>query len=136
MALSVVPDSVATAASQLTRLLVAFSEANAAAATPTTSIPPAAADEVSQAIAALFGSAGQLWQELAAQAEQFQAQFAQLLTLGGRLYQGMEDANAESMMQRGAMLVDGQIVQLPVWLQPVRQGQDLLHLYWGGGWLP
>jgi hypothetical protein len=134
--LSISPSALTSAAADLTALGDTLHEANAAAAAPTTRILPAAADEVSQAIAALFGSAGQLWQELAAQAEQFQAQFAQLLTLGARLYQAVEDANAESMMQRGATLVDGQIVQLPVWLQPVRQGQDLLHLYWGGGWLP
>lgn len=51
-----VPDRLATAATDLAGLGSTITEANAAAAAATTGVLPAAADEVSAAIAALFGS--------------------------------------------------------------------------------
>lgn len=54
-----VPEMVAATASDLASLGAALSEATAAAAIPTTQVLAAAADEVSAAIAELFGAHGQ-----------------------------------------------------------------------------
>ncbi len=65
------PEAFATASSDLTGIGEAIRAANAAATTRTTTIAAAAGDEVSAAIAALFGT----------HAEQFQA----LSAAGGRV---------------------------------------------------
>lgn len=59
MFVSVVPQTVAAAGSDLARISSSISAANAAAAIPTVGIQVAAADEVSAAIATLFGSDAQ-----------------------------------------------------------------------------
>ena len=51
------------------------------------------ADEVSAAIAGLFGAAGQEWQSLAVQAQAFQDQFVQTMTAAASAYQAAETAN-------------------------------------------
>lgn len=66
--MSVAPDAVATAASDLTRVGSALSAAGAAVAAPTTGIPAAAEDEVSAAIVTLFSGHGQTYQAFSAQA--------------------------------------------------------------------
>src|ERR1700739_3875879 len=81
----------AAAATDLAALGSMLSAANAAAATATTGVLPAALDEVSAAIAALFGAHGQAYQALGAQALTFQEQFVQLLGGGASRY-----ANAEA----------------------------------------
>ncbi len=53
------PEAIAAAASDLASLGSAISTANAAAAASTTSVLAAGADEVSAAIAAIFGAQGQ-----------------------------------------------------------------------------
>ena len=68
----------------------AVADANSAAAASTTSVVPAGADEVSVAIAAVFSSHGAAYQSLGAQADQWQAQFAQLLAAAGAAYQAEE----------------------------------------------
>jgi hypothetical protein len=72
-----VPESVAAAASDLAGIGSALSSANMAAALPTTAVVAAAEDEVSAAIAALFGSHAQGYQTLSAQASAFHDQFVQ-----------------------------------------------------------
>jgi len=58
------PDVFATASENLTGIGSAISQAHAAAAASTTSVLPAAEDEVSAAIARLFGGFGQEFQTL------------------------------------------------------------------------
>lgn len=70
-----VPEMVAATASDLASLGAALSEATAAAAIPTTQVLAAAADEVSAAIAELFGAHGQEFQALSAQASAFHDRF-------------------------------------------------------------
>ena len=53
--------------------------AGASLASPSTSVVPAAADEVSTAFAALFSAHGQMFQTLSSQAAAFHAQFIQTL---------------------------------------------------------
>ncbi len=57
--LTVLPDMVATSAENLVDVCSTLGVANAAAAVPTTGIAAAASDEVSTAIATLFGSYAQ-----------------------------------------------------------------------------
>ena len=89
--LVVVPESVASAATDLSNIGAALTDAHVAAAAPTTSVLAAAEDEVSAAIAALFGAHGQTYQALGAQALTFHEQFVQLLGAGASAY-----ANAEA----------------------------------------
>jgi hypothetical protein len=69
------PEALAAAASDLTSLGSTIGAANAAAAAQTTTVLAAAEDEVSAAIAALFGAHGQAYQSLSVQAAAFQQQF-------------------------------------------------------------
>lgn len=63
---SVAPEIVVAAATDLAGIGSAISAANAAAAAPTTAVLAAGADEVSAAIAALFGAHGQAYQTVSA----------------------------------------------------------------------
>jgi hypothetical protein len=93
------PDMVASAASNLTSLGSMISEAHAAALAPTTAVIPAAADEVSAAIASLFSSHGQEFQALSAQAAAFHTQFVQALNGSGAAYEATEAANASLLLK-------------------------------------
>lgn len=73
----------------------AISAANALVAGPTTALAAdPAADEVSMAIAALFGANAQEYQQISAQAAAYLAQFVAALTSGGGWYAAAETANA------------------------------------------
>ena len=80
------PEILSAAATDLAALGSMLSAANAAAATATTGVLPAAFDEVSAAIAALFGAHGQTYQALGAQALTFQERFVRLLGDGASMY--------------------------------------------------
>jgi hypothetical protein len=75
-----------------------LAEASASVAVPTTGVVPAAADEVSAAIAAMFGNFGQEYQLLSAQAHAFHAEFVNLLNAGAGAYLSTEIANAEQSL--------------------------------------
>ncbi|AIH64006.1 hypothetical protein IU16_08665 [Mycobacterium tuberculosis] len=72
----------------------AISAANALVAGPTTALAADPADEVSMAIAALFGANAQEYQQISAQAAAYLAQFVAALTSGGGWYAAAETANA------------------------------------------
>jgi PE family len=91
------PDIVATAASNLTGIGSALTAANASAAAPTTAIAAAAQDELSIALAGLFGNVGQEFQALSAQAQAFHDQFVGTLTTGMSQYVATEAA-AQSLL--------------------------------------
>ena len=65
---------------------------------------PAAADEVSAAIAAVFGAHAQGFQALSAQAAAFHQQFIQALTTGAGAYAGVEAASASRLGQPRATI--------------------------------
>jgi hypothetical protein len=88
-----VPETIADAASSLTGLGSAVSAANAAASAHTTAVVAAGVDEVSGAIAVLFGGYGQQFQALSAQAAAFHSQFVQSLTAGAGAYVAAEAAS-------------------------------------------
>ncbi|OBK60071.1 hypothetical protein A5656_13475 [Mycobacterium gordonae] len=88
------PELMTTAASDLTGIRSAINAATAAALVPTTQLQAAAADEISQAITALFGQHAQTFHAVSAQATAFQEQFIQTLTAGGTSYALAESINA------------------------------------------
>jgi hypothetical protein len=89
------PDTVATAAGNLTGIGSALTAASASAATPTTAIAAAAQDELSIALAGLFGNVGQEFQALSAQAQAFHDQFVGTLNTGMSQYVSTEAANVQ-----------------------------------------
>jgi hypothetical protein len=91
------PDLVQSAAQDLAGIRASLTDA-AATAGPTTGIVASAADEVSIAIASLFGSAGRQFQALSAQAQAFQAEFERLLGAGAAAYVTAEVANAGQVL--------------------------------------
>lgn len=100
--LTTVPDFVAAAATDVAGIGSALGESAAAAATSTTMLLPAGADEISAAIAGLFGAHGQAFQALSAQAAQFHTQFVQALQSGAAAYAGAEAANVSPLQALGA----------------------------------
>ena len=91
------PELIAAASGDLTGIGSAIREANAAAAGSTTQVVAAAQDEVSAAIARLFGGYGQEFQALSAQTALFHDRFVQALSSGGGLYAAAEAANAAAL---------------------------------------
>ncbi|MCN4207638.1 PE family protein, partial [Mycobacterium tuberculosis] len=92
------PEALVAVASDLAGIGSALAEANAAALAPTTALLAAGADEVSAAIAALFGAHGQAYQTVSAQASAFHAQFVQALTGGGGAYAAAEAAAVSPLL--------------------------------------
>ena len=74
------PEALATASADLSGIGEAIKDAAAMWAPSTTRIAPAAADEVSAAVARLFVNYAQTYQTLGAQAAAFQQQFVQALS--------------------------------------------------------
>jgi hypothetical protein len=92
------PEMVQAAAQNLAGIRSTLSEASAAAAGSTTGVMAAAEDEVSGAVAALFGAFGQEYQAINAQAQAFHAQFVNLMNAGAGAYLSAEAANAEQAL--------------------------------------
>ncbi|BBX75518.1 PE family protein [Mycobacterium shinjukuense] len=120
------PEAIADAARNLVGIGSTVREATAAAAGPTTGIAAAAADEVSTAISRLFGTFGQEFQAVSAQAAAFHAEFVRLLNGGAAAYLGAEIANAgqalthgsaaallSSQVEAGATAVSGAVASVP-----------------------
>ncbi|QNI05184.1 PE-PPE domain-containing protein [Mycobacterium kubicae] len=94
------PLILATAATDLAGIGSAISEAAAAAASPTTGLLPAAADEVSAAIAKLFGAFGQEYQAVNAQISAFHNEFQQRLIAAANAYANAEATSAAALVQQ------------------------------------
>lgn len=90
---NVAPQLVSTAAADAARIGSAINTANTAAAA-TTQVLAAAQDEVSTAIAALFGSHGQHYQAISAQVAAYQERFVLALSQAGSTYAVAEAASA------------------------------------------
>ncbi|ORB32748.1 PE family protein, partial [Mycobacterium persicum] len=91
--LLVSPDIVAAATQDLSKLGSTIGAANAAAATSTTEVLLAAADEVSARIAELFGAYGREYQVISAEVAAFYSRFLQVLNAGAAAYAFAEAAN-------------------------------------------
>lgn len=101
----VVPDMLETATADAAKIGSAVRAANLAAVIPTTAIQAAASDEVSTAIAALFGAHAQQYQAAAAQAETWHRQFVRTLSAAAASYAGTEATVATSL--QGALGITG-----------------------------
>ncbi|ORV01043.1 hypothetical protein AWB93_07995 [Mycobacterium bohemicum] len=97
------PELVESAATNLAGIRSSLAEAAANAAGPTTGIATAAQDEVSVAIASMFGNFGQQFQAVSAQAQSFHQQFVSLMNAGAGAYASAETANAAQTMLGGAL---------------------------------
>lgn len=89
-----VPELMDQAAMDLATIADTLNAAHMTAASATTQVLPAAADEVSTSIAHLFSGYGQEYQKLAAEATASYEQFAQHLTASAGAYASAEDAIA------------------------------------------
>ncbi|WP_139836711.1 PE family protein, partial [Mycobacterium szulgai] len=94
---AVVPDLLASAATEAARFGSALSGATAAAAGPTATVLAAAEDEVSAAISALFSLHGKEFQQISAQAAAFHDEFVQALTASEVAYASAEAVNASPL---------------------------------------
>jgi PE family len=89
-----VPEALSAAAADLSGIGEALRGATATAASPTTGIVAAAHDEVSAAIAKLFGTYGQNFHALGAQSASFHDRFVQAFREGQAAYARTETGNA------------------------------------------
>ncbi len=96
---SAAPEAFASVSGDLTGIGEAIEGASAAAAPPTTGIAAAAADEVSTAIARLFGSYAEEFHTLTAQTTLFHAQFVGTLSAAGAAYAAGEAANVSLLVK-------------------------------------
>src|SRR5271169_6736302 len=92
-----VPEVLAAAVLDVEGIGSALSADHAAAAFSTTQFVAAGGDEVSVAIAALFGEYGQAYQVLSAQASVFHARFVQTLDASAGKYVSAEAANVSPL---------------------------------------
>jgi hypothetical protein len=95
---SVTPELIHGAAQDLAGIRSSLAEAATTATGPTTGIVAAAEDEVSIAIASMFGDFGQEFQAMSAQAHAFHAEFVALMNAGAGAYLSAEAANVEQTL--------------------------------------
>jgi PE family len=88
------PEQLAAAAGELAGIGSQMNAQNAAAATPTTGVAPAAADEVSALTAAQFAAHAQIYQAVSAQAAAIHEMFVNTLGTSAGSYAATEAANA------------------------------------------
>ena len=93
------PDMMETATADIAQIGSALKEANLAAVSPTTGLAAAAADEVSAAIAKLFGVHAQEFQASAALAATWHEEFVRTLSAAAASYAGTEAAIAASVQE-------------------------------------
>src|SRR6516225_2582657 len=99
------PEMLASTAADIEKIGSAIVDANATAAVPTTGLVAAAEDEVSQAIAELFGGYGQEYHAVLSQATAFHNKFTQALAAAGNAYAQAERTNAAAISNAlGALL--------------------------------
>ncbi|KAF3417715.1 PE family protein, partial [Mycobacterium tuberculosis variant bovis] len=94
----IAPEFVTAAAGDLTNLGSSISAANASAASATTQVLAAGADEVSARIAALFGGFGLEYQAISAQVAAYHQRFVQASSTGAGAYASAEATAAEQIV--------------------------------------
>ena len=138
--MQVAPESLIVASRHLAAIGSELDCAHLRAAVPTTNIASAAGDEVSTAIAGLFGLHAEDFQKASAQAVNFHDQFTQALTNGANVYASAEAANA-SVLSSVAPAADDNpwtfLVQLgalvltpPIFVALLGFASTLLATYW------
>jgi PE family/PPE-SVP subfamily C-terminal region len=101
--LTTVPEELAAAAAQLQAITSSLTAQNAGTAPATTGVAPAAADSVSLQQAGIFSAFGTEYQQIAAEAQALQEQFASTLGLSSGTYASTEASNAS---QAGSFLTN------------------------------
>jgi hypothetical protein len=96
------PEALTAAAGKLQGLGSAMAAQNAAAATPTTGLVPAAADEVSALQATQFSAYGSLYQQVSAEAQAIHEMFVNTLGASAGSYGATEAANAAAAGSSGS----------------------------------
>jgi hypothetical protein len=91
------PQLLTEAATNLSGIGSSLTAASSAAALPTTGVLAAGADEVSAAMAGVFGAHARQYQAMSAQAANLHEQFVQAMGSAGNAYAGAESANASPM---------------------------------------
>ncbi len=91
------PQTLASLATNIEELGSTITAANAAAASPISGLAPAAADEVSEATAKLFGAYGRDYQAVATRAAAFHTKFTDALAAAGSAYEAAE-ADAQALL--------------------------------------
>ncbi|WP_142283705.1 PE domain-containing protein, partial [Mycobacterium gordonae] len=107
------PEALAAASADVSGIGEAIRKATASWAPSTTGIAAAAADEVSAAIARLFGNYAQGFVALDAQAAAFEQQFAAALSAGAGAYASAEAVNL-SALQSGDLHALGESLLAPI----------------------
>ncbi|WP_172832560.1 PE family protein, partial [Mycobacterium asiaticum] len=100
--MQVATESLITAARDLAAIGSDLNSAQLQAAAPTTNIASAGIDEISTAVAGLFGSHAQEFQAVAGRAAAFHDQFIQKLTGGANAYASAEAENLAVLSAGGA----------------------------------
>jgi hypothetical protein len=111
------PQLMEAAATDLAAIGSAVDRARAAAATRTSTLLPAAADEVSAGIAQLFSQHADDYQKLAGQAAAFHGQFMQQLTASANAYSSAEAANASLLQPKTSGAASAASTGIPWWDQ-------------------
>src|SRR5260370_25966060 len=96
------PEALVTAASDLAGIGSTLGSAGAAAAAPTTGVVAAAADQVSEQVAALLSEHGLGYQQLSARLTAFHEQFVQTLSAGEGAFAAAEADAAQTLAYPGA----------------------------------
>ncbi|WP_155771865.1 PE family protein, partial [Mycobacterium asiaticum] len=104
-----VPEFVEAAAEQLAGIGSTLVQVSSSAAGATTALAPAAADEVSAAIARLFGTLGSDYQAASAQAAAYHEQFVASLTRGATAYASAEAVNISALFNLNNLLANIEI---------------------------
>ncbi|MCV7077765.1 PE family protein, partial [Mycobacterium szulgai] len=112
--LTVAPEWVVQAAGDVAAVGRSLDEARAAAAASTTVVAAAGNDEISVAVAALFGTHGRQYQELSEQMAAFHERFAQSLAVGAKAYASAEAVAATPLqtLERDVLAVINAPTQL------------------------
>lgn len=90
------------AAINLANIGSVITSSNATAASAITGVLPAAADEVSEQLAALFSQYATRYQQLSAAAERFHEQLVRTLAVGAGTYAAAETNSAQTMASASA----------------------------------
>jgi hypothetical protein len=104
--LKTVPEELAAAAAQLQAITSSLTAQNAGTAPATTGVAPAAADSVSLQQAGIFSAFGTQYQQIAAEAQALQEQFAQTLGLSSGTYASTEASNASQAASPASFLTN------------------------------
>ena len=104
------PEALAAAVTDIAGIGSTLNAANAAAVGPTTKILAAGADEISAAVASLFGGHALDYQSLSARVAAYQSQFMTALSVGAQRYAASELANGALLRGVAERLLG---VQLP-----------------------